>query len=327
MPFVRGAAGSSSCPSGRSRGRGTVVGDRCRRVRGSRDRAADRGRAVERAVIGRAAHRGHRSVRCDLDRAAFDRGGTRSRLPGRVRGLRARGRGPVRTLREGTRRPARPARVGHRSGCRPTCPGRFSSWSGARRSPVLSGTRSTSSSTRVSDGSRHRSARPSRVGGRASGSVPTSSCRYRSTPHRERQRGYDQAALIAAVAARHLGLPLARALERGRATVAQFELGRDQRAANVAGAFRARDRDPAAVRAVAGRWVLLVDDVVTTGATLAACADAARKDGRRRGLGDRRRARTVRSGRRSILEIGPSADPPALDPLARAPGWHRGGDA
>jgi ComF family protein len=97
--------------------------------------------------------------------------------------------------------------------------------------------------------------------------------------HRERQRGYDQAALIAAIAAVHLGLPLARALEHGRATVAQFELGRDQRAANVAGAFRPRDRDPAAVRAVAGRWVLLVDDVVTTGATLAACADALEKMG------------------------------------------------
>src|SRR3954471_15432353 len=97
--------------------------------------------------------------------------------------------------------------------------------------------------------------------------------------HRERQRGYDQSALIAAIAAVYLGLPLARALERGRATAAQFELGRDQRAANVAGAFRPRDRDPAAVRGVAGRWVLLVDDVVTTGATLAACADALEKMG------------------------------------------------
>jgi predicted amidophosphoribosyltransferase len=97
--------------------------------------------------------------------------------------------------------------------------------------------------------------------------------------HRERQRGYDQAALIAAVAATQLGLPLARALERGRATVAQFELGRDQRAANVAGAFRPRSRDPAAARQVAGRWVLLVDDVVTTGATLAACGEALERMG------------------------------------------------
>ena len=109
---------------------------------------------------------------------------------------------------------------------------------------------------------------------------------------RERQRGYDQAALIAVVAARHLGLPLALVLERGRATIAQYELGRDDRAANVEGAFRlrdggpvmarddAKDRDAATVgsaaiaRSVTGLWILLVDDVVTTGATLAACASA-----------------------------------------------------
>ena len=96
---------------------------------------------------------------------------------------------------------------------------------------------------------------------------------------RERLRGYDQAALLAAVAARHLGLPLAFALERGRSTVAQFELGRDERAANVAGAFRLRVSDPLAGQAVAGRWVLLVDDVVTTGATLAACATALQRAG------------------------------------------------
>jgi len=91
---------------------------------------------------------------------------------------------------------------------------------------------------------------------------------------RERRRGYDQATLLAAVAARHLGLPLMSALERGRATVAQFELGRDERAANVAGAFRVRSSDPDTREAIAGRWVLLIDDVVTTGATLAACAAA-----------------------------------------------------
>ena len=96
---------------------------------------------------------------------------------------------------------------------------------------------------------------------------------------RERQRGYDQAALIATVAARRLGLPVARALERGRATVAQFELGRDERAANVAGAFRLRGSERGARQAVAGRWVLLVDDVVTTGATLAACAVALERAG------------------------------------------------
>jgi ComF family protein len=96
---------------------------------------------------------------------------------------------------------------------------------------------------------------------------------------RERTRGYDQAALIAAVVAARLGLPLAHPLERGRATVAQFELGRGERAANVAGAFRLRGSDPRAAQTVVGRWVLLVDDVVTTGATLAACATALERAG------------------------------------------------
>jgi ComF family protein len=94
---------------------------------------------------------------------------------------------------------------------------------------------------------------------------------------RERHRGYDQAALIAGVAARELRLPVVRALERGRSTVAQFELGRDERAVNVAGAFRTLGDDDATP--IRGTWVLLVDDVVTTGSTLAACAEALERAG------------------------------------------------
>ena len=89
---------------------------------------------------------------------------------------------------------------------------------------------------------------------------------------RERQRGYDQAALIAEVAAATLGLPCVGALERARATRAQFELDRNERSANVTGAFRVRGRRGDA--SVTGQWVLLVDDVITTGATLAACGVA-----------------------------------------------------
>ena len=88
---------------------------------------------------------------------------------------------------------------------------------------------------------------------------------------RRRERGYDQAALIAAVAAERLRLPWRAAVVRTRATTAQYHLDRRHRASNVAEAFAV---DPAAREAIAGRWIVLVDDVVTTGATLGETARA-----------------------------------------------------
>ena len=91
-------------------------------------------------------------------------------------------------------------------------------------------------------------------------------------PKRARQRGYDQAVLLAASAARALGLPMRPALARIRHTVPQFELGRHARLGNVRSAFALSEEIGRS--AVAGSWIVLVDDVVTTGSTLAACATA-----------------------------------------------------
>lgn len=90
-------------------------------------------------------------------------------------------------------------------------------------------------------------------------------------PLRLRERGFDQAVLLATIAGRHLGLPAVAALARVAETNAQHALGRADRARNVGGRFAVA---PAAAAEVRGRWTVLVDDVVTTGATLAACGEA-----------------------------------------------------
>jgi ComF family protein len=92
-----------------------------------------------------------------------------------------------------------------------------------------------------------------------------------ASPDRIRERGYDQAVLLAAIAGSRLRLPVVQALERIHATAAQHALGRASRSENVGHVFGVR---PELRDRIAGRWVVLVDDVVTTGATLGACGEA-----------------------------------------------------
>ncbi len=86
---------------------------------------------------------------------------------------------------------------------------------------------------------------------------------------RLRERGYNQAGLLARGLAELAGLPYAsQGAVRLRHTASQVGLSAAQRRENISGAFRG-----IAAR-VAGRAVILVDDVCTTGSTLAACAEA-----------------------------------------------------
>jgi ComF family protein len=90
--------------------------------------------------------------------------------------------------------------------------------------------------------------------------------------HRVRlfRRRYNQSALLAHAAGKAARLPvLSTALQRTRNTPSQGAMGRSARLANVRGAFRLRRNAP-----VRDRRIVLIDDVMTTGATVEACAAA-----------------------------------------------------
>lgn len=91
---------------------------------------------------------------------------------------------------------------------------------------------------------------------------------------RRKERGFNQVEEIAKGAAKELGLAVdAALLERARETVSQVSLPREKREENMRGAFRAMRRaDPA-------HTYIVIDDVITTGATLQAAVDALKAAG------------------------------------------------
>jgi ComF family protein len=94
-------------------------------------------------------------------------------------------------------------------------------------------------------------------------------------PRRLAQRGFNQSELLAAAIGRQTGLRVhPRALVRRTDTPPQTGLSAVARRKNVAGAFAVRER-----ARIHGRTAVLVDDVLTTGATARACASALRQAG------------------------------------------------
>ncbi len=94
---------------------------------------------------------------------------------------------------------------------------------------------------------------------------------------REKSRGYNQAALLSSALSELTGVPwLSEALVRTRNTPPQVSLQAAERITNLKGAFKVKKAEK-----VAGRVVLLVDDVFTTGSTLRECAGELSKAGAR----------------------------------------------
>jgi len=96
-------------------------------------------------------------------------------------------------------------------------------------------------------------------------------------PRRLRQRRFNQSLLLAQAVSQATAVPVApHVLERARATPSQGGLSGKARQRNVAGAFKVR---PDARVGIAGRRLVLIDDVHTTGATLEACARVLKRAG------------------------------------------------
>jgi ComF family protein len=91
-----------------------------------------------------------------------------------------------------------------------------------------------------------------------------------------KERGFNQAMLLAQDLSRLCGVPVMEALKRKIKTESQTSLGRKDRLKNIKGAFECVDKE-----SVRGKAIILIDDVCTTSATLEECARALKKSGAR----------------------------------------------
>jgi ComF family protein len=91
------------------------------------------------------------------------------------------------------------------------------------------------------------------------------------------QRGFNQTDLLARELSRRTAIPMTRAVRRARRTPPQAGLTSGGRRANVSGAFAVRKAS-----SLQGKRILLLDDVLTTGATVAACAATLKRAGAER---------------------------------------------
>lgn len=98
--------------------------------------------------------------------------------------------------------------------------------------------------------------------------------------HKRWQRGFNQAELLAREIGRRTHTPVVNAIRRARDTESQAGLTSAKRRKNVSGAFQAA-RFRGRSNTIQGRSVLLIDDVMTTGATAASCARALKRAGAR----------------------------------------------
>jgi ComF family protein len=93
-------------------------------------------------------------------------------------------------------------------------------------------------------------------------------------PARQRERGFNQASLLAELLSAHASIPCRPLLKRIRYTTTQTALDRSERMENLHNAFRLRKNED-----VRGLQVLLIDDVLTTGSTLSECARVLKRAG------------------------------------------------